>query len=413
MQHTLVAVFDNRSDAQKALEDLVASGFSGQSARLSEGDPTGQTSLQSTSASGSTTETTSTTANATSTDGSIGSSIKNFFSDIFGSDHSTDAQMYSNAVTRGHYVLTLDADSEPEVERAADIVERYGPVDIDEHAQQFGGAGMPGQDSAGMGSAGMQQSAGMGQQSAGMGQQSSGMAQQSAAGTLQGGAMSQSSLQGGSVQGSTLQDSQQRADGTQAIPVIQEELKVGKREVQRGGVRIYQRVVETPVNETVGLREEHVNVERHAVDRPVTAADVNAFQETTIELREAAEEAVVEKTARVVEEVVVGKEVTQRQQNISDTVRRTEVEIEQLTPEDDAYFRGHWTSNYGSQGGAYEDYAPAYGYGSSMARSQNYQGRAWNDVEPSLRSDWESRNPGSTWDKMKAAVRHGWERMTS
>lgn len=381
MQHTLVAVFDNRTDAQKALEDLVASGFSRQSARLSEGDPTGQSSLQSTSGASTT---------ATTGEGSIGSSIKNFFIDIFGTDRSTDAQMYSAAVTRGHYVLTLTADSEPEVERAADIVERYGPVDIDEHAQQWGAMG--GQDSMRMGAGSMQQGQGMSQQSAPP--------------------VPGAGMQGSGLQGSQYQDSQQRADSA-AIPVIQEELKVGKREVQRGGVRIYQRVVETPVTETVGLREEHLNVERHAVDRPVTAADVNAFQETTIELRESAEEAVVEKTARVVEEVVVGKEVTQRQENISDTVRHTEVEIEQLSPDDDAYFRGHWTSNYGNAGGTYEEYAPAYSYGSSMARSQTYRGRPWSDVEGSLRSDWESRNPGSTWDKVKAAIRHGWERMTS
>jgi uncharacterized protein (TIGR02271 family) len=267
----------------------------------------------------------------------------------------------------------------------------------------------------------MQQSAGMGQQSALQSSvqhapQSVPLSTSQAAQSLQG-AQSGDTLQGmsgsDSLQGSQYQDSQQRAADTQAIPVIQEELKVGKREVQRGGVRIYQRVVETPVNETVGLREEHVNVERHAVDRPVSAADVNAFQETTIELRESAEEAVVEKTARVVEEVVVGKEVTQRQENISDTVRRTEVEVEQLTPQDDAYFRGHYTSNYASAGGTYDQYAPAYSYGSSMARSDQYRGRPWNDVEGSLRTDWESRNPGSTWDNFKAAVRHGWERITS
>ncbi len=385
MQHTLIAVFDNRSDAQKALEDLVASGFSRQMARLSEGDPTGQSSLQSASAAR------SSTAKATPNDGSIGSSIKNFFSDIFGTDRSTDAQMYSEAVTRGHYVLTVTADSEPEVERAADIVERYGPVDIDEHSQQWSVGAMGGQDSMRMGSGASMQAQGMSQQQ-----------------SIQGDGMQGAGMQGGQYQGS-----QQRADDTTAIPVIQEELRVGKREVQRGGVRIYQRVVETPVNETVGLREEHVNVERHAVDRPVTAADVNAFQETTIELRELAEEAVVQKTARVVEEVVVGKEVTERQQNISDTVRHTEIEVEQLTPDDDAYFRGHWSSNFADAGGTYDDYAPAYSYGSSMARSEMYRGRPWNDVEGSLRSDWETRNPNSTWENMKAAIRHGWERITS
>jgi len=376
MQHTLVAVFDNRSDAQKALEDLVASGFLRQDARLSEGDPTGQSDV----------------AGAQRTGEGIGSSIKNFFSDIFGTDRDESTRMYSEAVTRGHYVLTLDASSEPEVERAADIVERYGPIDIDEHARQWGLGGGTGtsQESMRMGT--------------GSSQQASSTLQQSTGGSMQG--SMQGNMQGG------MQGSQQRADTT-AIPVIQEELKVGKRVVQRGGVRIYQRVLETPVNESIGLREEHVNVERHAVDRPVSPADVSAFQETTIELRESAEEAVVEKTARVVEEVVVGKEVTERSEQISDTVRRTEVEIEQLTPDEDTYFRGHWTSNYANQGGSYDEYAPAYSYGSSMARSDLYRGRPWNDVESNLRTDWESRYPSSAWEKFKAAIRHGWERITS
>ncbi len=383
MQHTLVAVFDNRSDAQQALEDLVASGFSRQDVRLSEGDPTGETSR---SLAG------TTTTDTTVDDGSIGSSIKNFFSDLFGTDRSEHAQMYSDAVTRGHHVLTLTADSEPEVERAADIVERYGPVDIDETSQQWNTGAMAGRNLSG--SAGMQQSASMSQQSLQTGAQGSQLSQ-------------------GTLQGANLQGSQQRAADTQAIPVIQEELKVGKRQVERGGVRIFQRVVETPVNESVGLREEHVNVERHAVNRPVDPSDLNAFRENTIELRETAEEAVVEKTARVVEEVVVGKEVTQRQEQISDTVRRTEVDVQELSADDDTYFRGHWTSNFASAGGTYDDYAPAYRYGNSMARSDLYRGRPWNDVESNLRTDWESRNPGSTWENMKAAVRHGWERMTS
>ena len=411
MQHTLIAVFDNRNDAQRALEDLVVSGFSRQMAQLSEGNPSGKSGLQASSAGGASTRA-STSAGATQSDGSIGASIKNFFRDIFGADCSEDAQMYSEAVTSGHYVLTLTADSEPEVERAADIVERYGPVDIDEHSQQWSSGAMGTQDSMRMGSAGMQQSAGIGSPGMQQSAQPPTQAPSLQGANLQGSNLQGSSLQGSNLQGAQIQDSQQRADTT-AIPVIQEELKVGKREVQRGGVRVYQRVIKTAVNETVGLREEHVNVERHAVDRPVSPSDVTAFQETTIELRESAEEAVVEKIARVVEEVVVGKEVTQRQQNISDTVRRTEVEIEQILPDDDAYFRGHYTSNYGQSGASYDDYAPAYSYGSSMARNETYRGRPWNDVEGSLRSDWESHNPGSGWEKMKAAVRHGWERMTS
>ncbi|HEX8615876.1 MAG TPA: YsnF/AvaK domain-containing protein [Telluria sp.] len=383
MEHTLVAVFDNRGDATQALDDLVGSGYAPHDVRLSDAE----------SAAGGMR---AGSADAVGDDESLGSSIKHFFTDLFGGERSEHAQMYSQAIERGHYVLTVTTASEHEVERAADIVERHGPVDIDEHSGQWQGA-MQGGDAMG-------------------GQAMSGqaMSQQSALGSVQGGSISgNGSSSSGSVQGAAMGDSQQRAADTTAIPVIQEELKVGKREVQRGGVRIYQRIVETPVTESIGLREEHVNVQRRAVDKLVDPADIAAFQENTIELRETAEEAVVEKSARIVEEVIVGKEVTQHQEQISDTLRHTEVDIEQIAPDDDAYFRGHWTSNFAREGGSYDDYAPAYRYGTSMAGSELYRGRPWEEIEPGLRTDWEARNPGSTWEKMKAAIRHGWERMTS
>jgi len=218
----------------------------------------------------------------------------------------------------------------------------------------------------------------------------------------------------GSLQGYGDSGTLQRAETeSQVIPVIQEELRVGKRTVQRGGVRIYQRTVETPVNESVSLREEHVNVERRPVDRPVDPSQVGAFKDASFELRESAEEAVVQKTARVVEEVLVGKEVTQRTDQITDTVRRTEVDVEQLgSTEDEEYYRNHWTSNFSTAGGTYDDYAPAYRYGAAMRGSDGYTGRSWDDAETGLRSSWESRYPQSTWDKVKSAVRHGWERIT-
>jgi len=122
-------------------------------------------------------------------------------------------------------------------------------------------------------------------------------------------------------------------EGTVAIPVVEEELQVGKREVQRGGVRVYSHVVERPVEENVQLREEHVRVQRTPVNRPASEADFQAFKEGSIELTESAEEAVISKQARVVEEVVVGKDVTERTEAVRDTVRRTDVEVEEVAPE--------------------------------------------------------------------------------
>lgn len=114
-------------------------------------------------------------------------------------------------------------------------------------------------------------------------------------------------------------------EGEQAIPVVQEELEVGKRQVRSGQVRVRSFVVETPVQEQVILHDEHTRIERRPVDRPVGA---DAFQEKTIEVTQAREEPVVSKTARITEEVVVGKRVETHTETVSGTVRRTEVEIE-------------------------------------------------------------------------------------
>ena len=114
------------------------------------------------------------------------------------------------------------------------------------------------------------------------------------------------------------------------VPIVEEELLVGKRQVQRGGVRVYSRMVETPVEETVVLQEEHAVIDRHAVNRPVTEADLEKMRIQSVEITESAEVPVVEKSARVVEEVLVSKEATERTERVTDTVRRTEVEVEQI-----------------------------------------------------------------------------------
>ena len=114
---------------------------------------------------------------------------------------------------------------------------------------------------------------------------------------------------------------------SEAIPVIEEELHVGKRTVETGKVKVRSRIIEKPVSEELRLRQERVYVTTIPVDRPATEADFAAFKEGTIELTETAERAVVEKTANVVGEVKVGKDAQQVTETISDTVRETEVEV--------------------------------------------------------------------------------------
>ena len=117
-----------------------------------------------------------------------------------------------------------------------------------------------------------------------------------------------------------------------AIPVLAEDLLVGKRTVDAGGVRLFRRVVEIPVEDSVILRQERIHMDRVPVDRVVSSTDA-AFQPMAVELTETEEVAVVGKESRVVEEVVVSKAAVEHTETVHETLRHTEVEVEELTPE--------------------------------------------------------------------------------
>lgn len=124
-----------------------------------------------------------------------------------------------------------------------------------------------------------------------------------------------------------------RPERTESVPVIEEELEVEKRKVARGGVRLTSTVHEQPVEETVRLREEQVETERRPVDRRLSEDEAEAaFQDRTIEMNETTEELEVSKEARVVEEVALRKTVQEHEEQVKDTVRRTEVEVEKIEP---------------------------------------------------------------------------------
>jgi uncharacterized protein (TIGR02271 family) len=205
-----------------------------------------------------------------------------------------------------------------------------------------------------------------------------------------------------------------RTAARKAIPVVEEELQVGKRAIRRGGVRIYSRVIEEPVQKDVTLREEHVRVERRPVDRPVSPADTAKLRDQSIEMEETAEEPVVAKQARVKEEVLVGKETAQRTERIKDTVKRTEVDVEHegardwATVRDD--FRRHYDTIPATTRSEWSTMEPAYQYGYRMANDPRYRGKSWAQVEADMRANYEREYPDSRWERAKDAVRYSWER---
>jgi stress response protein YsnF len=112
------------------------------------------------------------------------------------------------------------------------------------------------------------------------------------------------------------------------IPLIKEELEVGKRSTeQRHRIRIYP--VERQVQQKVELRDETVVIERRPLshDPAATPGDLEARE---VEVIERHEEPVVAKTTRAVEEVVVRKDVRDRTETVEDTVRETKVEVDQV-----------------------------------------------------------------------------------
>jgi uncharacterized protein (TIGR02271 family) len=118
-------------------------------------------------------------------------------------------------------------------------------------------------------------------------------------------------------------------EGGETMKSVQEDLKVGKRVVQKGRVRIHRTMTETPVEEQVSLRDERAVIDRKQVDRPATEADLQtAFKDQDVEIRETSEEPVVSKSARVVEEVSIGKRSSERTETVRDSVRGTRIDVE-------------------------------------------------------------------------------------
>ena len=192
----------------------------------------------------------------------------------FDDTYAAQAGNYAEAVRRGGSVVAVDATTDAEVERATSLMNTLGSVDVERRAAQWKSRGWMGFD----------------------------------------------------AKADYVTDADQDF-ANESVPVVQEEMQVGKRTVDLGGLRVIKRVTETPVSQIISLRQERATIERRPVDRPATEAEIANFKEGFVEVREMAEEAVVGKSARVVEEVRIGRSVTERSETVTDTVRGTEVEV--------------------------------------------------------------------------------------
>jgi uncharacterized protein (TIGR02271 family) len=293
---TLTALYDTRGAAETARDQLVERGVSMEAISI-RGVEDGETAASSTTA---------------AEDQGFWASL----SDLFMPDE--DRYTYAEGMRRGGYLLTVRVPNELAA-AATDILEASEPIDLDQRSESWRQGGWTGYAGA---SADAPVRAAYGE--------GAGLAE---AGTAFESRTTTDTARQGYGEAAALQATPERRDmGTnraddEVIQAAEEELRVGKREVGGGRVRVRSYVTERPVEEQVELRQEHVSIERRPVDREITGAEA-AFEERTIEAVERGEEAVVSKTARVTEEIGLRKDVERETETIRDTVRKQEVEVE-------------------------------------------------------------------------------------
>jgi stress response protein YsnF len=229
-QQVITAFFDNRSDASAAVEELVKAGIPRAGIKLMP------------ETEGSVTTPTRSSNDTNKDEKGFWASLEEFF---FPEE---DRHTYAEAMHRSSIMVSATVDA-AHAERAEDILEKYGTVNIEEREASWRKEGWTGYPAG------------------------------ATAGRMTG--TTATNVAGATARTAT-------AAGVEVIPVVEEQLRVGKRQVNQGRVRVRSYVVETPVQEQVNLRQEHVNVERRAVDRPVMAADA-LFRERTIDAEERSE----------------------------------------------------------------------------------------------------------------------------
>lgn len=116
------------------------------------------------------------------------------------------------------------------------------------------------------------------------------------------------------------------------LRLAEEQIEVGKRLVSEGSTRVRRYTVTDQVSEDVSLHEQHADVFRRAINEPAWLGEVD-WSEKTVEIAESHEQPVINKTARVKEEVVVRTDANERTETVNDTVRRQEVDIDKTTPD--------------------------------------------------------------------------------
>jgi len=205
-------------------------------------------------------------------------------------------------------------------------------------------------------------------------------------------------------------DTAMRDRGEITVPKVEERLNVEKREGELGSVDIHKTVTEEQRSVPVDLQREEVHVEERDVnDRPLRAGE-DVFQEGTIRVPVRGEEAIVTKEAVVTGEVAVTKEQTTEHQEVRDTVRRQDVDVDENYRQARSGFQEHFNQRGWGNQRTWDQAEPNYRYGYTAAQDNRYTGQDFDQVEPALRRDYQGAETGDSWEQLREEIREGWNR---
>lgn len=271
-----------------------------------------------------------------------------------------DAAYYAEGVRRGGTLVMVRAEEEL-ADRAADIMEEHDAVDVEERAESWREAGwQPGYDESGR-TLEAERGLGLG----GVPTRDADVRDQTWRATAPGNQVDRATTFGDAT--SRLD----RTDEARDITGAEERFDIGMRQVRKGGVRLYAHAGDNAAEGSMSDRDGGPNVSRRSVDQLATAADM------------------------------------------APTFKDRTGAAQPTNPgrfDDESDYRRDFESRYAGAGYQYDRYAPAYEYGSTLARDQRYTGRDWDAIEPDIRRDWESRGQGA-WEDFKDSVRYGWQKM--
>ena len=267
-QETVVAAFDTKDHAMAALNALKAGGF----------HPSDISVFDSPRLAGA------------AADAASGKRHAGFWQGIFGGDvHRHEAEVFSQVVVDGGTVISVRV-PESEVAQATGILDSHSPINVHDRAITTGVAPAAHVET---------------------------VAKTVAAASLP-------------VVAQTVAVSPKlAAANNDVLRLAEEQLEVGKKMIETGRTRVRRFTTETDASKDISLHEEHAEVLRKALSKPTPIEDID-WADGEIEVRETAEQALVKKTARIVEEVQLRTHGTDHVETIHEKLRRQQAEVLQV-----------------------------------------------------------------------------------